>query len=211
MTNQQRDTLRLISKYYSAKLSQYGPTPQGVDWNGEEGQNLRFETLCKIINTSKEFSINDIGCGYGSLYEFLLKRFQGFSYTGVDISENMIFAAQNTFKENTQANFVNSDRPKEIADFSVASGILNVRLDRTDDEWQIYIEEFLEILNSYSRYGFAFNCLTSYSDQDKKRDYLYYGDPCALFDLCKRRYSRNVALLHDYNLYEFTILVKKTP
>ena len=93
MTNQQRDTLRLISKYYSAKLSQYGPTPQGVDWNGEEGQNLRFETLCKIINTSKEFSINDIGCGYGSLYEFLLKRFQGFSYTGVDISENMIFCS----------------------------------------------------------------------------------------------------------------------
>ena len=38
---------------------------------------------------------------------------------------------------------------------------------------------------------------------------LYYADPCELFDRCKRRYSRNVALLHDYDLYEFTILVRK--
>jgi hypothetical protein len=38
---------------------------------------------------------------------------------------------------------------------------------------------------------------------------LYYGDPCALFDHCKRRYARNVAVLHDYGLYEFTILVRK--
>jgi hypothetical protein len=39
--------------------------------------------------------------------------------------------------------------------------------------------------------------------------HLYYADPCAIFDLCKRRYSRNVALLHDYGLYEFTIVVRK--
>ena len=56
--------------------------------------------------------------------------------------------------------------------------------------------------------GFAFNMLTSYSDADKMRDDLYYGDPCELFDHCKRSYSRNVALLHDYGLYEFTMLVR---
>ncbi len=67
----------------------------------------------------------------------------------------------------------------------------------------------LDVLDRTSRSGFAFNCLTSYSDADKMREYLYYADPCALFDLCKRRYSRNVALLHDYGLYEFTILVRK--
>ncbi|MGH6609130.1 MAG: class I SAM-dependent methyltransferase, partial [Burkholderiaceae bacterium] len=57
--------------------------------------------------------------------------------------------------------------------------------------------------------GFAFNSLTVYSDPDKKRADLYYADPCALFDRCKRLYSRNVALLHDYDLYDFTILVRK--
>ena len=27
---------------------------------------------------------------------------------------------------------------------------------------------------------------------------------------CQRRYSRHVALLHDYPLYEFTIIVRRT-
>ena len=57
--------------------------------------------------------------------------------------------------------------------------------------------------------GFAFNCLTSYSDHDKMRDYLYYADPLAIFDHCKKHYAKDVALLHDYGLYEFTILVRK--
>ncbi|HAW53355.1 MAG TPA: SAM-dependent methyltransferase, partial [Flavobacteriales bacterium] len=47
------------------------------------------------------------------------------------------------------------------------------------------------------------------SDPDRKRPDLYYGDPCFFFDYCKRNFSRNVALLHDYNLYDFTILVRK--
>jgi hypothetical protein len=38
---------------------------------------------------------------------------------------------------------------------------------------------------------------------------LYYADPAQVFDYCKRRFSPNVALLHDYGLYEFTILVRK--
>jgi hypothetical protein len=40
------------------------------------------------------------------------------------------------------------------------------------------------------------------------RNHLFYADPCEFFDLCKRRYSRNVALAHDYDLYEFTLLVR---
>ena len=50
---------------------------------------------------------------------------------------------------------------------------------------------------------------TKLRDEDKKRHYLWYSDPCLLFDLCKRRYVRQVALFHDYRLYEFTILVSK--
>jgi hypothetical protein len=57
--------------------------------------------------------------------------------------------------------------------------------------------------------GFAFNALTSYSDPERMKNTLYYADPCRLFDLCKREFSRDVALLHDYGLYEFTILVRK--
>jgi hypothetical protein len=41
------------------------------------------------------------------------------------------------------------------------------------------------------------------------RPELWYPDPAWAFDLCKRRYSKEVALLHDYGLYEFTMLVRR--
>lgn len=211
MHNDKSDLLIEVAEYYSSKLSEHGETPQGVDWNGEESQQLRFEQLCKVVNKSKPFSINDLGCGYGAFYDFLAHQHESFSYSGIDVSEEMIRAAERRHKESPQVRFVVSGKPDQVVDYGVASGIFNVRLGRSDDEWRSYLEATLDVLDQTSRIGFSFNCLTSYSDADKMRDYLYYADPCVLFDLCKRRYSRNVALLHDYGLYEFTILVRKQP
>jgi SAM-dependent methyltransferase len=203
------EILAEVAEYYTSKLVEYGETPRGVDWNGEESQALRFEQLCKIIDTSNHFSINDLGCGYGALYDFLSHKQEDFSYSGIDVSEGMINAANQRYAGKINARLVLSNKPDLVADYGVASGIFNVRMGRSDDEWRSYLEATLDVLDETSRIGFAFNCLTSYSDKDKMRDYLYYADPCVLFDLCKRRYSRNVALLHDYDLYEFTILVRK--
>jgi hypothetical protein len=121
----------------------------------------------------------------------------------------MIRAAEQRLQDRGNARFVVSSKPDRIADYGIASGIFNVRLGRSDEEWRAYLEATLDALDYTSRLGFAFNCMTTYSDANKMRDDLYYADPCELFDLCKRRYSRNVALLHDYGLYEFTILVRK--
>jgi hypothetical protein len=91
----------------------------------------------------------------------------------------------------------------------VASGIFNVKLDTSNEDWKEYILNTLSKLNQLSSIAFSFNILTSYSDKEYMKDYLYYADPCFLFDYCKKNFSKNIALLHDYNLYEFTILVKK--
>lgn len=209
MQNKKTDLLSEVAEYYSSKLAQYGETPQGVDWNGEESQGLRFAQLSKIVDDSVPFSINDLGCGYGAFYDFLSEKYDSFSYQGIDVSEDMISAARLRYQKSGNIQFVVASEPGRIADYGIASGIFNVRLERTEAEWRTYLEGMLDVLDNTSRLGFAFNCLTSYSDADKMRDYLYYPDPLVLFDLCKRRYSCNVALLHDYELYEFTILVRK--
>ncbi|NJD25020.1 MAG: class I SAM-dependent methyltransferase [Betaproteobacteria bacterium] len=209
MQENRTDLIADVANYYSEKLAQHGETPRGVDWNGADGQELRFEQLCKIIDARTRFSLNDLGCGYGALNEFLADRYSEFSYSGIDVSERMVRSAEQRHRGRTHARFVVASEPDIEADYGVASGIFNVRLGRSDAEWRTYLENTLDILDRTSRLGFSFNCLTSYSDSEKMRDYLYYADPCALFDLCKRRYSRNVALLHDYGLYEFTLLVRK--
>lgn len=211
MESNRESFLDEVAKYYSNKLSLHGDTPQGVDWNGVNSQSIRFDQLCKIINhDSSHFSVNDIGCGYGAFFEYLFERYKELKYVGLDISSEMILAAQKRFCQFEQVSFLASSTPTQIADYAIASGIFNVRLEKSDSEWSHYFYDTLDLMDRTSKTGFAFNCLTSYSDEEKKRDYLYYANPCTVFDLCKRKYSRDVALLHDYDLYEFTILVRKS-
>lgn len=210
MTQAKPTLLADVASYYTDKLASHGQTANGVDWNNEGSQILRFAQLCKIIDPAlKTFSITDLGCGYGALYDFLKRTYASFSYHGFDVSQAMIDAASARHKAEAGARFVLANTPDVVADYAVASGIFNVRLNRSDAEWAAHFEATLDELNRTSRLGFAFNALTSYSDADKMRDTLYYANPTVLFDLCKKRYSRNVALLHDYQLYEFTILVRK--
>ncbi|MDT6960362.1 class I SAM-dependent methyltransferase [Cupriavidus sp. SZY C1] len=210
MNQERTDLLGEVAGYYSARLAEHGETAQGVDWNGEESQFLRFAQLSRVIGDRTEpFSVNDLGCGYGALREYLGKSYPQLRYTGIDVAEEMIQAASRRLGGDPSTRFIVGSEPDAVADFGIASGIFNVRMARGDAEWLDYIKGVLDIMDRTSRLGFAFNCLTSYSDADKMRDTLYYADPCALFDHCKRRYSRNVALLHDYGLYEFTIVVRK--
>jgi len=198
-----------VSTYYTGKISEFGPIPQGVDWNGQESQELRFKELVRCFDFSRSFSLNDLGCGYGALVDYLGNSGSDFTYHGYDVSPAMISAAKEIHAGNTRATFSVGSVPNDAADYAVASGIFNVRQQRADTEWLQFILATIEILNSSSIRAFSFNCLTSYSDEDKKRGYLYYADPCLLFDYCKRRYGRRVSLLHDYDLYEFTIIVRK--
>lgn len=210
MQKNQIKMLNEVATYYAEKLAEFGPSPRGVDWNGEESQTSRFAQLCKIIDPKvPNFSLIDLGCGYGALLDYLRNKHVNCRYLGVDISQEMIEVAEQQHISVAQARFITSAEPDEAADYGLASGLFNVRLGRSDAEWFDYLQATLDILDRTSILGFAFNCLTSYSDDDKKRDYLYYADPNRLFDLCKRRYSRQVALLHDYGLFEFTILVRK--
>ncbi|QJW84078.1 methyltransferase domain-containing protein [Ramlibacter terrae] len=198
-----------VASYYSDKLALHGETPLGVDWNGAEGRVLRFEQLARVIDADGRFTVNDLGCGYGAFLEFLRPRHEGFHYNGYDVSEEMVRAARARLP-GSDATFSVAAAPAEDADFGIASGIFNVRLGADEPTWEAYIAATLDDLHRTSRRGFAFNCLTSYSDPDRMRPDLHYADPCRLFDLCKRRFSRQVALLHDYGLYEFTILVRKS-
>ena len=209
MPNKTDKILNRVADYYSKKLAEHGETPRGVDWNGEKSQSLRFEQLTKVIEQSQSFSLNDLGCGYGALLDYMNLHYKNFIYNGLDVSIDMILSARDRYTKHPNSSFSIASKPSKVSDYGIASGIFNVRLGRSDAEWYDHLKATLDALNCSSRSGFSFNCLTIYSDVEKMRDYLFYANPCTLFDLCKQRYSRHVALLHDYGLYEFTILVRK--
>ncbi len=200
--------LRSVAEYYTAKLDAAGPTPAGVDWNSEESQLLRFAQLLRICEGAPAFSLLDYGCGYGALLGYARREGIGMDYHGLDISPAMLEAARRIHGHDPRAAF--HARAEDVApvDFTVASGIFNVKGATTDEAWHAYMLETVEQMAGLSRRGFAFNALTLYSDVEKRRPDLYYADPLFWFDRCKRRYSKRVALLHDTPLWEWTLLVR---
>ena len=197
-----------VERYYEEKIREFGAEPKGVDWKDEHSQNLRFEQLLKVIDNDKPVTLNDLGCGYGALFLYSTRQasFRVSKYYGYDICSDMLTSARNLIP-NERVSFVKSDRIIFDAEYSICSGVFNVKLDTEQAEWEKSVLDILFNMSEKCLRGFAFNCLTSYVDY--KMDHLYYGDPLFYFDFCKKNFSRNVALLHDYELYEWTILVRK--
>jgi SAM-dependent methyltransferase len=202
--------LEEVRAFNEDQFEQGGTTPQGVGWNSVDAQQVRFEQVLRVLPSRREgiVSFNDIGCGYGALLDYLPDHGQSLDYRGYEVSARTLARAKELHPESGSRTFKPLEQLSR-AEYSVASGIFGLKFAHTDEYWRRYVLDTLDLFDESSAHGFSFNMLTSYSDEDKKRPELYYADPCAIFDLCKRKYSRNVALYHDYTLYDFTIVVRK--
>jgi SAM-dependent methyltransferase len=199
-----------MKRYFEERLEAHGASALAVDWNSQAAQEIRFAQLSKVITGEQPFSLLDYGCGYGALAGYLLR--QGFAlerYLGFDLIEAMVAKAREEHAGQPRCQFTASRAELAPQDYAIASGIFNLKLDAPGDQWTEYVTGELHQLDRYSRKGFSANFLTKYSDPEYMRPHLYYADPGFLFDYCKRRFSRNVALLHDYEVYDFTIIVRK--
>ena len=216
MIDRNNDAARIITavdRYYTDRLRQFGATPRGVDWNSADSQNLRFSRLLELLpplpDPDPPISLIDYGCGYGALADYLAEQGRILSYRGFDVSADMIAAAEARHGSTSARSYTVDAHTLHPADFVVASGIFNVKLDHPVDAWRAYVWDTITTLNRLCRRGFAFNMLSMCSDADKRRDDLFYMDPGEALNGCLQRFPRQVTLLHDYPLYEFTILVRK--
>jgi len=201
--------LKRVARYYAEKLERFGATAAGVDWNSTESQHLRFLQLLRVGPEAGDQSVNDYGCGYGALADYLRDTGRRWDYRGFDISESMVACARVLHDGFPTCSFTSDVDSLVPADYTFASGIFNVTLGHDPIAWREYVIDTLATLNRLSVKAFAFNMLSTYSDVDRRRSGLFYGDPLFFFDVCKRRFSPRVALLHDYPLYEFTMIVRK--
>jgi SAM-dependent methyltransferase len=204
------ETLSGISSLYGRTLDDYGLTSKSVGWRDEASQILRFDKLVQVIGVrpgGEGTTVNDLGCGYGAMFRYLdtAPSIQVARYYGYDISEEMLAAAKQ-YAADPRAEFIQSSRVTYEADYSFVSGTFNVKLEASDELWTEYVKEMLMHLAAKSIRGFAFNVLTTYVDW--KQENLYYADPFEFFDFCKCNISRYVSLLHDYPLFEWTMIVR---
>jgi SAM-dependent methyltransferase len=196
--------------YYSSKLALHGATAQGVDWNGQASHELRHRQFLRLLDGAMDASVLDLGCGFGDFLRFL--RAEGYEgrFIGYDVAPNMVAEALRLYGENSSCAWRVGEKPAETADFAVASGVFNVKGDVPTETWSHYVRETIDLLAGVGRRGFAFNVLSLSSDPVHRRPDLYYADASEMLLHCMRCYGRSVALLQDYGLYEFTMIVRRT-
>lgn len=201
-----------IAKLYGRRLAECGATPNGVYWTSHDGQALRFEVLLGIVAPADmadgRVSINDLGCGYGALFDRLETdpmMIDG-RYTGYDISAEMVREAHSRHMDR-RCDFIQSASATRESDYSLVSGTYNMKMRHNPTEWRSYIFSSLQDLWSKSRKGLAFNMLTG-TGADKPGG-LYYANAADFFDFCSRVLSPNVELKQGYGLEEWTLYVRR--
>jgi SAM-dependent methyltransferase len=197
-----------VAAYYASKLALHGATPQGVDWNGQASQNVRHQQFLRLFADAPDASILDLGCGYGDFLRFLRGEGYGGLYVGYDAAPGMIAEASRLHGLGPDRQWRVGASPVEVVDFAIASGIFNVKGDVSIDSWARYVRDTVHILARAGRRGFAFNVLSLSSDPERRSPNLYYADPAEMLSYCLGRYGRSVALLQDYGLYEFTLIMR---
>lgn len=202
--------LREVAEYYAAKLAAHGATCQGVDWSSAASHELRHRQFLRLLDGSPGASVLDLGCGYGDFLRFLRSIGHRGRFVGYDVVPEMIAEARRLHGEAADRGWRIGDEPAETLDFAVASGIFNVKGNVPDERWAHHVNATIDVLARAGQRGFAFNLLSLASDPERRRQDLYYADGAAMLTYCLARFGRRVALLHDYGLYEFTVIVRRT-
>jgi SAM-dependent methyltransferase len=199
----------IIRDYFSKRIAQHGASPKGVDWNTSDAQELRFAQLLKVVDKPGRFSITDWGCGYGGLLDYLTARTDDFDFVGFDITPDVLSEARKAHPNAANATWVGRVEDLKATDYVVAGGVYNIKFDTAHGDWQKHVLEQLTAMFAFADRAMAATFLTSYSDPPKQRPDLYYANPLEFFDFAKRTLSPNVAVLHDYGHWDFTLIVRK--
>jgi hypothetical protein len=204
--------LQEIEALYTGNIRRLGLDSKSVGWRDEATHRLRFDKLVHGLipdHAAEPFTVNDLGSGYGAMFRYLDEHYNTRlkHYYGYEISDAMIDACRDFVTNDDRLEILKTNVPERSADYSFVCGTFNVKFQASDQEWDVYVKDMILRLAQQSTRGFAFNLLTSYVDW--KEPHLFYADPARYFDFCKRNVSRKVSLLHDYPLYEWTMVVLK--
>ncbi len=200
-----------VARYYTQKVLAHGATAAGADWACEPTQQLRFVQLLKLCDFSRGFSLNDVGCGYGALLRFMANRYRRLEldYLGIDLSHAMIDQARHSRRPSIRSQFAVAGTIPRVADYSVASGIFNVRLNQPAARWRLFIQQTLAGMHAASRIGFSANFLAPLGPGMQAIPELYRVAPDVWIHYCEQEFGAKVELVEGYGMCEFTLLVRR--
>ena len=201
-----------LKRHYTETFSKHGPSSRGVDWSDSEvKEELRISKVLGVVrdgDSTKGYSILDVGCGYGTALKYLTEKSDNFTYAGIDLVTEMIGEAKKLYPNQS---FICGDFLKENFignfDYVICNGILTQKLNVEDSMMRNYMHQLVSKMFSLSRIGISFNIMSLYSNYQV--DNLFYMNPHEIIDYVGRHFSPHFTVDQSYGLYEFTTYVYK--
>ena len=197
----------LIVKTYNKNLVKNGFTPIGLFWSSKKSQYSRFDTLLflvKKMDLKKKIRLADVGCGYGSLLNYLKEKKFNCEYFGYDINKKLIDYCNENYPQNF---FKCSFFPSEKVDLSVISGTYNFTVTEDIYQWEEYIIYNLKKCMENSKYGLIFNLQFS-KKSSFIRNNIYYTNIQKMFNRLSDEFNNVTKFYSSKNFKDiyFTIL-----
>jgi SAM-dependent methyltransferase len=191
-----------VSKFYDERAKNFGIDPRTVGWRSIEQQKLRFDVLFRDIH-AKKLSLIDLGSGLGDLYSYLILQDRTImKYYGVEISKEMTKLSERLIGEYANVEIINNDFLNveiDKADFVVASGSMNLA---TNEDSYAFVANVIEKFSPVIIKGFLCNFLST--KVDFQQELHAHFDPERIKHLFQENF-KNVRIIENYGLYEFTV------
>jgi SAM-dependent methyltransferase len=209
-----KEVSKTLKEHYENTFQLHGPCSRGVDW-GEEEQNLnlRYEKMLAVFrepSPGEATTLLDVGCGFGGLLRYAQARGLSFSYTGVDVADNMIQWATKSFAEGEffPGDVLLIDFDKRY-NYVVCNGILTQKLNTPGLVMDEYAHRLIRRMYDLCLDGIAFNVMTTKVNHFANN--LYYRNPGELLSWCMSEITRHLKIDHAYALFEYTIYLYREP
>jgi len=203
-----------MEKRYTDRYIEMGRNIKTLGWGSTEQQQYRFDQTLQVGVDLHNKTILDIGCGFGDYYHFLKhKNIQFSSYTGYDLTPNLVKEADLETKECVDCNFyvqniLNISR-EQTFDVGIMLGLCNVNLIDIIDNYK-YAAEVLK--NAFDRVDVLIvDFLSNKLDMSyPEESFVFYYNPSKILEV-GLELTPYAVLNHDYKPIpqkEFMLILK---
>jgi SAM-dependent methyltransferase len=158
-------------------------------------------------------TILDLGCGPGLSLGYLEERHGPMAsrYLGIDISESLIDMARISWPNHNfeVRNIITDPLLNTRHDFTAINGVLTAKYELPYDAMERFVIEFLTAAWKLTSVALSFNVMSTHVDW--MRDDLFHWPMDHAASFCISQLSRHTNIIADYDLYEYTVQVFRSP
>jgi SAM-dependent methyltransferase len=193
-----RPDARRIGAYYDRLVDTHGHSPLACDASTGSSLEVRYRVLSDVVDLTDK-RVLEVGCGFGDLGAYVVDRFSGVSYLGIDVSERMIEVGRSVHPtlDLRHADVLDFD-PAESCDVVLSQGIFYLLGEDAEPKMTTLIARMFDLASE----ALAFCTISAWAQRGDPGE--FRPDPLRTLEFC-RQLTTSLVLRHEYLPNDFAV------